>query len=188
MLKSRIIPCLDVKDGRTVKGVNFVDLRDAGDPVALAKAYDAAGADELANDELVGDDKAANKKKKGKDKKRTAAAIRLPQNRRHQRGRDARRHSLTNAMTFSVVSSLSAGIAMMGGTPLVMGRPLTSRCPVLYSPANVIKPLTSTRFAVTSQFRLVSAAVVERFVMSFVWYVRSLCGGRPSHGTGPCVS
>ena len=47
MLKSRIIPCLDVKDGRTVKGVNFIDLRDAGDPVALAKAYDAAGADEL---------------------------------------------------------------------------------------------------------------------------------------------
>jgi len=47
MLKTRIIPCLDVKDGRTVKGVNFVDLRDAGDPVALAKAYDTAGADEL---------------------------------------------------------------------------------------------------------------------------------------------
>ena len=47
MLKTRIIPCLDVKDGRTVKGVNFVDLKDAGDPVALAKAYDAAGADEL---------------------------------------------------------------------------------------------------------------------------------------------
>ncbi len=47
MLKTRIIPCLDVKDGRTVKGVNFVDLRDAGDPVALAKAYDAKGADEL---------------------------------------------------------------------------------------------------------------------------------------------
>jgi len=47
VLKTRIIPCLDVKDGRTVKGVNFVDLRDAGDPVALAKAYDAAGADEL---------------------------------------------------------------------------------------------------------------------------------------------
>ena len=46
-LKTRIIPCLDVKDGRTVKGVNFVDLRDAGDPVALAKAYDAQGADEL---------------------------------------------------------------------------------------------------------------------------------------------
>ena len=47
MLKTRIIPCLDVKDGRTVKGVNFVDLRDAGDPVALAKAYDEQGADEL---------------------------------------------------------------------------------------------------------------------------------------------
>ena len=43
MLKVRVIPCLDVKDGRTVKGVNFVDLRDAGDPVALARAYDAAG-------------------------------------------------------------------------------------------------------------------------------------------------
>jgi len=47
MLKSRIIPCLDVKDGRVVKGVNFVNLRDAGDPVEIAKAYDAAGADEL---------------------------------------------------------------------------------------------------------------------------------------------
>ncbi len=47
MLKARIIPCLDVKDGRVVKGVNFVDLRDAGDPVESAKAYDAAGADEL---------------------------------------------------------------------------------------------------------------------------------------------
>lgn len=47
MLKVRIIPCLDVKDGRVVKGVNFVDLRDAGDPVAAAQAYDAAGADEL---------------------------------------------------------------------------------------------------------------------------------------------
>ncbi|MCB1491036.1 MAG: imidazole glycerol phosphate synthase subunit HisF [Rhodobiaceae bacterium] len=47
MLKSRIIPCLDVKDGRVVKGVNFVDLRDAGDPVEAAIAYDAAGADEL---------------------------------------------------------------------------------------------------------------------------------------------
>lgn len=47
MLKTRIIPCLDVKDGRTVKGINFVDLRDAGDPVALARAYDAQGADEL---------------------------------------------------------------------------------------------------------------------------------------------
>ncbi len=47
MLKARVIPCLDVKDGRVVKGVNFVDLRDAGDPVACAMAYDAAGADEL---------------------------------------------------------------------------------------------------------------------------------------------
>ncbi len=47
MLKMRVIPCLDVKDGRVVKGVNFVDLRDAGDPVEAAKAYDKAGADEL---------------------------------------------------------------------------------------------------------------------------------------------
>lgn len=47
MLKVRIIPCLDVKDGRVVKGVKFVDLVDAGDPVEAARAYDAAGADEL---------------------------------------------------------------------------------------------------------------------------------------------
>ena len=47
MLKVRVIPCLDVKDGRVVKGINFVDLRDAGDPVEAAIAYDAAGADEL---------------------------------------------------------------------------------------------------------------------------------------------
>lgn len=47
MLKARLIPCLDVADGRVVKGVNFVDLRDAGDPVEAAKAYDAAGADEI---------------------------------------------------------------------------------------------------------------------------------------------
>ncbi len=47
MLKTRIIPCLDVADGRVVKGVNFVGLRDAGDPVEAAKAYDTAGADEL---------------------------------------------------------------------------------------------------------------------------------------------
>jgi cyclase len=46
-LKARVIPCLDVKDGRVVKGVNFVDLRDAGDPVESAIAYDEAGADEL---------------------------------------------------------------------------------------------------------------------------------------------
>ena len=48
MLKVRIIPCLDVKDGRVVKGVNFVNLRDAGDPVEVARRYDAEGADELA--------------------------------------------------------------------------------------------------------------------------------------------
>lgn len=47
MLKMRVIPCLDVKDGRVVKGVNFVNLVDAGDPVAQARIYDAAGADEL---------------------------------------------------------------------------------------------------------------------------------------------
>ena len=47
MLKMRVIPCLDVKDGRVVKGVNFVGLRDAGDPVEQARIYDAAGADEL---------------------------------------------------------------------------------------------------------------------------------------------
>lgn len=46
-VRTRVIPCLDVMDGRVVKGVNFVDLRDAGDPVAVARAYDAAGADEL---------------------------------------------------------------------------------------------------------------------------------------------
>jgi cyclase len=47
MLSKRIIPCLDVKDGRVVKGVNFVDLRDAGDPVEIAQRYDEEGADEL---------------------------------------------------------------------------------------------------------------------------------------------
>lgn len=47
MLTRRVIPCLDVKDGRVVKGVNFVDLRDAGDPVELARAYDKEGADEV---------------------------------------------------------------------------------------------------------------------------------------------
>ena len=47
MLKARVIPCLDVKDGRVVKGVRFESLRDAGDPVEAARAYDAAGADEL---------------------------------------------------------------------------------------------------------------------------------------------
>ena len=47
MLAKRIIPCLDIKDGRTVKGVNFVDLRDAGDPVELGAIYSEKGADEL---------------------------------------------------------------------------------------------------------------------------------------------
>src|ERR1051325_4840039 len=47
MLAKRIIPCLDVKDGRVVKGINFVNLRDAGDPVEQARVYDAEGADEL---------------------------------------------------------------------------------------------------------------------------------------------
>ena len=47
MQTKRIIPCLDVKDGRVVKGINFVDLKDAGDPVSVAKAYDEAGADEV---------------------------------------------------------------------------------------------------------------------------------------------
>ena len=47
MLRKRIIPCLDIKDGRTVKGVNFVDLKDAGDPIELAKKYSRIGADEL---------------------------------------------------------------------------------------------------------------------------------------------
>ncbi len=47
MLKKRIIPCLDIKDGRTVKGINFVDIRDAGDPIELAKKYVKQGADEL---------------------------------------------------------------------------------------------------------------------------------------------
>jgi len=47
MLAKRILPCLDVNAGRVVKGINFVDLKDAGDPAALAQVYDAAGADEL---------------------------------------------------------------------------------------------------------------------------------------------
>ena len=47
MLKNRIIPCLDVKNGRVVKGINFVDLVDAGDPVEQAKIYDDQGADEI---------------------------------------------------------------------------------------------------------------------------------------------
>jgi cyclase len=48
-VRIRVIPCLDVRDGRVVKGVNFVDLIDAGDPVEQARAYDAAGADDCAS-------------------------------------------------------------------------------------------------------------------------------------------
>ena len=47
MLAKRIIPCLDIKDGRVVKGINFLHLRDAGDPVEQARSYDSQGADEL---------------------------------------------------------------------------------------------------------------------------------------------
>ena len=47
MLKKRIIPCLDIKNGRTVKGVNLIDIKDAGDPIELAKGYVQQGADEL---------------------------------------------------------------------------------------------------------------------------------------------
>ena len=47
MLAKRVIPCLDVRNGRVVKGVNFVNIRDAGDPVQIARAYNDAGADEL---------------------------------------------------------------------------------------------------------------------------------------------
>ena len=47
MLKKRIIPCLDIKEGRTVKGINFIDIQDAGDPLILAKRYVQEGADEL---------------------------------------------------------------------------------------------------------------------------------------------
>ena len=47
MLKKRIIPCLDIKNGRTVKGVNFLGLRDAGDPIELSRSYIESGADEL---------------------------------------------------------------------------------------------------------------------------------------------
>ena len=62
MLKARIIPCLDVKDGRVVKGVNFVDLRDAGDPVQIAKAYDALpeGGAFIAIEQLIDDARREN--------------------------------------------------------------------------------------------------------------------------------
>lgn len=60
MFTKRIIPCLDVNKGRVVKGVNFVDLKDAGDPVEIAKAYDAAGADELVFLDITASNEARN--------------------------------------------------------------------------------------------------------------------------------
>jgi imidazole glycerol-phosphate synthase subunit HisF len=76
MLTKRIIACLDIKDGRTVKGVNFVDLKDAGDPVELAAAYSKAGVDEL----VFLDISATNEKRKTLPElvKRIARAINIP--------------------------------------------------------------------------------------------------------------
>ena len=76
MLTKRIIPCLDIKDGRTVKGVNFVNLRDAGDPVELAEAYSKSGADEL----VFLDISATEEKRKTLAElvKRVAAAVNIP--------------------------------------------------------------------------------------------------------------
>jgi cyclase len=76
MLTKRIIPCLDIKDGRTVKGINFVNLRDAGDPVELAAAYAEQGADEL----VFLDISATNEKRKTLSDlvKRIAAKINIP--------------------------------------------------------------------------------------------------------------
>jgi len=76
MLAKRIVPCLDVKDGRTVKGVNFVDLRDAGDPVELGKAYSDQGADELVFLDITA---THEKRKTVKDMvRRVAANINIP--------------------------------------------------------------------------------------------------------------
>src|SRR5215203_2045007 len=76
MLTKRIIPCLDVKDGRTVKGTNFVNLRDAGDAVELAKIYSTQGADELVFLDIT----ATNEKRKTLSElvKRVAAEINIP--------------------------------------------------------------------------------------------------------------
>jgi imidazole glycerol-phosphate synthase subunit HisF len=76
MLAKRIIPCLDVKDGRTVKGTNFVNLRDAGDAVALAKIYSSQGADELVFLDIT----ATNEKRKTLSElvKKVAAEINIP--------------------------------------------------------------------------------------------------------------
>lgn len=76
MLTKRIIPCLDIKNGRTVKGINFLDLKDAGDPVELAKIYSASGADEL----IFLDISATEEKRKTLSKMalKVAAAINIP--------------------------------------------------------------------------------------------------------------
>src|SRR5882757_6593080 len=76
MLTKRIIPCLDIKEGRTVKGVNFIDLRDAGDPVELAEAYTTQGADELVFLDIA----ATNEKRKTFTAlvKKIAARINIP--------------------------------------------------------------------------------------------------------------
>lgn len=76
MLKKRIIPCLDIRDGRTVKGVNFVDIRDAGDPVELAKIYSARGADELVFLDITAT--VENRKTLAELVERIAAGINIP--------------------------------------------------------------------------------------------------------------
>ncbi|MCX5616175.1 imidazole glycerol phosphate synthase subunit HisF [Bombella sp. TMW 2.2559] len=76
MLKLRVIPCLDVRDGRVVKGVNFVSLRDAGDPVEQARLYDAAGADELTFLDITAS--SDNRDTIFDVVERTAAEVRLP--------------------------------------------------------------------------------------------------------------
>jgi cyclase len=83
MLKRRIIPCLDIKNGRTVKGINFLDIRDAGDPVELAKKYAADGADELVFLDIT----ATEEKRKTLSElvKKVAAEINIPF---HSRGRN----------------------------------------------------------------------------------------------------
>lgn len=76
MLKKRIIPCLDIKDGRTVKGVSFVNLRDAGDPVALAQAYTGQSADELVFLDITATNE--NRKTLSSLVERIAGAINIP--------------------------------------------------------------------------------------------------------------
>ena len=76
MLKNRIIPCLDIKDGRTVKGVNFVDIKDAGDAVELAEKYMEQGADELVFLDITASSE--NRKTRVELVKRIAARISIP--------------------------------------------------------------------------------------------------------------